>query len=84
MLNSACYSLSVFTPFVSLLMKCCHATIVKTVVLKTLNNWAVEVIDAPTELAPIIDPFWTSPISPRTCTETAEHDLYYNDIQLRE
>ncbi len=84
MLDSACHSLSVFTPFVSLLMKSCHAKIAKTVVLKTLNNWAVEVTGAPAERAPVIYPFWTSPISPTTCTETAEHDFYYNDIQPRE
>lgn len=74
-LDSACHSLSVFTPFVSLLMKSCHATIAKTVVLKTLNNWAVEVTDTPAEQAPMIYAFWTSPISPTTCNETAEYDL---------
>ncbi len=83
-----CYSLLVFVHYSSSLIKSCHCSfsviIVKTIVHKTPNNWAVKVTDASAKRAPMICLFWRSnksPISPNTCTK---HFLYCTHIWTSE
>ncbi len=70
------YSLSVFNHYSVLLVLPCFAyavIIIKTVVFKTQNNWAVKVTDASAKQALMIRCFWKSdkpPISPSTYRPT--------------
>lgn len=64
----------------------CAVIIIKTVVFKIQNNWAVKVADTPAKWALVICDFWTDspPVHRLLVLTTAENNFWYTYVQTRE